>query len=67
MDNSINTIFNYNSYTLRFLLSYLRLYLTEIKQDPVRSQLEAEINVLGETRYQNAVKIIEELASNILR
>ena len=61
MDNSINTIFNY-SYTLRFLLSYLRLYLTEIKQDPVRSQLEAEINVLGETRYQNAVKIIEELA-----
>ena len=45
----------------------LRQSSTRIRQYLVRSQLEAEINLLRETRYQNAVPIIEELAANLFR
>ena len=45
----------------------LRQSSTRIRQYLVRSQLEAEINLLRETRYQNAIPKIEELAANMFR
>ena len=38
---------------------------TKVRQYLIRSQLEADINLLRETRYQNAVSRIEGLAANL--
>ena len=43
----------------------LRQSSTKVRQYLVRSQLEAEINLLRETRFADAATKIEELASNI--
>ena len=43
----------------------LRQFSTKVRQYLVRSQLEAEINLLRETRFADAATKIEELASNI--
>ena len=38
---------------------------TKVRQYLIRSQLEADINLLRETRYHNAVSRIEGLAANL--
>ena len=38
---------------------------TKVRQYLIRSQLEADINLLRETRYRNAVNRIEGLAANL--
>ena len=44
----------------------LRQSTTKVKQYLIRSQLEAEINLLRETRYKDSVAKIEELTTNLL-
>ena len=44
----------------------LRQSSTKVRQYLIRSQLEAEINLLRETRFSEAVPKIEEFASNML-
>ena len=45
----------------------LRQSNTRVRHYLVRSQLEAEINLLRETRYKNIVPTIVEIAGNLLR
>ena len=44
----------------------LRQSSTKVKQYLIRSQLEAEINLLRETRHKVSVEKIEELTANLL-
>ena len=43
----------------------LRQTSTRVRQYLIRSQLEADINLLRETRFRDAVNRIEELAANL--
>ena len=52
--------------TILRLLWNSRQSSTKVKQYLIRSQLEAEINLLRETRHKESVSKIEELTANLL-